>query len=87
MGIEPESIEIRDLGFRWGSCASKGKLLFHWRLILLPPERIDYLILHELVHLHGHNHSPASYDRLKRAAPDYERQEEWLRRIGDQYGF
>jgi predicted metal-dependent hydrolase len=44
------------------------------------------LILHELVHLHEHNHSPAFYDRLKHAAPDYERQEEWLRRNGDQYG-
>ena len=86
VGIEPESIEIRDLGFRWGSCTSKGKLLFQWRLILLPPERIDFLILHELVHLHEHNHSPAFYDRLKHAAPDYERQEEWLRRNGDQYG-
>ena len=57
VGVKPESIEIRDLGFRWGSCTENGKLLFHWRLILLPPERIDYLILHELVHLHEHNHS------------------------------
>ena len=85
-GIKPETIEIRDLGFRWGSCTQKGKLLFHWRLILLPPERIDYLILHELVHLHEHNHSQAFYERLRRAAPEYERHEEWLRRNGDQYG-
>lgn len=86
VGIQPESIEIRDLGFRWGSCTEKGKILFHWRLILLPPERIDYLILHELVHLHEHNHSPAFYERLRRAAPEYETHEEWLRRNGDQYG-
>jgi predicted metal-dependent hydrolase len=86
VGGMPESIEIRDLGFRWGSCTEKGKILFHWRLILLPPERIDYLILHELVHLHEHNHSPAFYERLRRAAPEYERHEEWLRRNGDQYG-
>jgi hypothetical protein len=86
VGVKPESIEIRDLGFRWGSCTQERKLLFHWRLILLPPERIDYLILHELVHLHEHNHSPAFYERLRRAAPEYERHEEWLRRNGDQYG-
>ena len=86
VGLQPESIEIRDLGFRWGSCTEKGKLFFHWRLILLPPERIDYLILHELVHLHEHNHSPAFYERLRRAAPEYELHEEWLRRNGDQYG-
>ena len=86
VGVEPESIEIRDLSFRWGSCTEKGKILFHWRLILLPPERLDYLILHELVHLHEHNHSPAFYERLRRAAPEYEIHEEWLRRNGDQYG-
>ncbi len=86
VGVKPEFIEIRDLGFRWGSCTENGKLFFHWRLILLPPERIDYLILHELVHLHEHNHSPAFYERLRRAAPEYELHEEWLRRNGDQYG-
>ena len=86
VGLAPESIEICDLGFRWGSCTERGKILFHWRLILLPPERIDYLILHELVHLHEHNHSPAFYERLRRAAPEYEIHEEWLRRNGDQYG-
>lgn len=86
VGIVPESIEVCDLGFRWGSCTEQGKILFHWRLILLPPERIDYLILHELVHLHEHNHSPAFYERLRRAAPEYEIHEEWLRRNGDHYG-
>jgi predicted metal-dependent hydrolase len=85
VGVTPASIEIRDLGFRWGSCTQKGKLLFHWRLILLHPEHIDYLLLHELVHLHEHNHSPEFYERLRRAAPEYERHEEWLRRNGDQY--
>ncbi len=84
-GVKPSSVEIRDLGFRWGSCTRSGKLLFHWRLILLPPERIDYLIAHELVHLHEHNHSPAFYERLRRAAPEWERQEDWLRLNGDLY--
>jgi predicted metal-dependent hydrolase len=85
VGIRPDTIEIQDLGFRWGSCTDKGKLLFHWRIILLPPEQIDYLIQHELVHMHEHNHSPAFYERLRRAVPDYERHEEWLRRHGDHY--
>lgn len=85
VGIAPETIEIRDIGFRWGSCTEKGKLLFHWRIILLPPERIDYLIQHELVHLHEHNHGPAFYERLWRAVPDYELQEQWLRVHGDRY--
>ena len=81
----PQAIEIRDLGFRWASCTHKGKMFFHWRAILLPPERIDYLILHELVHVHEHNHSPAFYERLRRASPDYKQHEDWFRRYGDLY--
>lgn len=85
VAASPQSIEIRDLGFRWASCTHKGKMFFHWRAILLPPERIDYLILHELVHIHEHNHGPAFYERLRRASPDYKQHEDWFRRYGDLY--
>ena len=61
------------------------KLFFHWRAILLPPERIDYLILHELVHLLEHHHGPAFYARLRQAAPDYIEHESWLKENGDLY--
>ncbi|MDD5677880.1 MAG: SprT family zinc-dependent metalloprotease [Kiritimatiellae bacterium] len=81
----PQSIAILDLGFRWASCTHKGKMFFHWRTILLPPERIDYLILHELVHVHEHNHSPAFYERLRRASPDHKQHENWFLRNGDLY--
>lgn len=83
VGVVPQDLDVQDLGFRWGSCTQQGKLFFHWRIILLPPERIDYLILHELVHVREHNHSPAFYDHLRRVAPDYEAHDEWLRRNGD----
>ncbi|MGC8492347.1 MAG: M48 family metallopeptidase [Syntrophobacteraceae bacterium] len=85
VGVRLKSMEVRDLGFRWGSCAEKGKLFFHWRIILLPPERIDYLILHELVHIREHSHNAAFYQRLRVAAPDYELHQEWLRENGDRY--
>lgn len=85
VGVEPQAIGVQDLGFRWGSCTHTGKLFFHWRIILLPAKQIDYLILHELVHLREHNHSPAFYEHLRRVTPDYEAHEEWLRRNGDFY--
>jgi len=85
VGVTPVSINIRDLGFRWGSCTQSSKLFFHWRLMLLPIEQIDYLILHELVHLLEHNHSQDFYKQLRCAAPEYELHEEWLRRNGDRY--
>jgi predicted metal-dependent hydrolase len=85
VAAEPKGVAIRDLGFRWGSCTHAGKVNFHWRTILLPPERIDYLVTHELVHLHEHNHGPAYYDRLRRACQDYKQHEDWFRRYGDLY--
>jgi hypothetical protein len=60
-------------------------VFFHWRAVLLPPERIDYLVMHELVHIHEHNHGTAFYDRLRRASPDFKQQEDWFRRYGDLY--
>jgi predicted metal-dependent hydrolase len=81
----PRSISIRNLKYRWGSCNAAGDVYFHWRVILLPPEIIRYLILHELVHLHEHNHSPAFYSQLSRAAPDHREIEAWLKKNGDHY--
>jgi hypothetical protein len=81
----PHTLTIGDLGYRWGCCTEQGAVSFHWRTILLPPERIDALILHELVHLHEHHHGPAFYQRLRRVAPDYAEHQEWLRRYGNGY--
>ena len=66
-----------DLGYRWASCGQGGKLYFHWRVILLPPSRIEYLVLHD--------HSPAFHQRLRRAVPNYHNHEHWLRAHGDDY--
>jgi len=85
VAASPSMIEVRDLGYRWGSCSETGTVHFHWRVLLLPPKRIDYLILHELCHLHEHEHGEGFYRRLRRASPDYLTHEEWLRRHGDVY--
>ena len=47
----PNRIEVRDLGFSWGSCRQDGTLLFDWKILQLPVRLIDYVLLHELVHL------------------------------------
>lgn len=85
VAVEPKSIAVRDLGFRWASCSSKGDLYFHWRVMLLPADAIRYLVLHELVHLREHNHSPAFYEILARIAPDHQEWERWLKLNGSRY--
>jgi len=72
MDVAPAAVEVRDLGFRWGSCGKAGSVNFHWATILLPVSLVDYVIVHELAHLIEPNHTPAFWLRVGRALPDYE---------------
>ncbi|MHA1546021.1 MAG: M48 family metallopeptidase, partial [Alphaproteobacteria bacterium] len=58
LGVRPARITIRDQRSRWGSCSSAGTLSFSWRLILAPPEILDYVAAHEVAHLREMNHGP-----------------------------
>jgi predicted metal-dependent hydrolase len=76
-GSSASGISVTDLGFRWGSCGKNGILHFNWRLFQLPVWLVDYVIVHELVHLHEHNHTLEFWRILDRVLPDWrERKEE-----------
>jgi len=85
VGVEPAKVEVRDLGFRWGSCGRAGTLNFNWATILLPPAIVEYVIVHELVHILEANHTPEFWQRVERAMPDYERRKAWLAENGAGY--
>lgn len=78
IGVEPTGITVQDLGFRWGSCGKGGRLFFHWRTILLPPRVVEYVIVHELVHLIEPHHTPAFWLRVERAMPEFAERKRWL---------
>lgn len=82
LGVDPKGIRVLDLGHRWGSCGQAGTLNFHWNTILLPPSIVEYVVVHELVHLSEPNHTPAFWRRLEAALPDYLRRKEWLAENG-----
>jgi len=75
----PKKIRISDTRRRWASCSSSGTLSFCWRLVLAPPEVIDYVIVHELVHLRQPDHSDRFWNKVKNAMPGYEQHRRWLR--------
>lgn len=75
-------VKITNAQKRWGSCSSNGSLNFSWRLIMAPQPVIDYVVIHELVHLVENNHAKAFWSRVKLAMPDYERHKDWLKNNG-----
>ena len=82
MGVEAAGVTVQDLGYRWGSCGKGNRVYFHWKTILLPRNIAEYVVVHELIHLHEPHHTPAFWRRLERAMPDYERRKAWLARHG-----
>ena len=84
-GVTPTRMELRDLGFRWGSCSKTGVLLFNWKLLQLPLRLIDYVLLHELVHLKERHHGPQFWEYLEQALPDAPARREQLRITSQQF--
>ena len=76
--VEPAGVVVQELGYRWGSCGQGGALYFHWRSILFPPRIVEYIVVHELVHLREPHHTPEFWLRLERALPDYADRKRWL---------
>ena len=72
------TIKLADARGRWGSCSSKGVLNFNWRLVMAPREVVDYVVIHEVVHLEELNHSKRFWQKVKTLAPDFLQAKQWL---------
>ena len=67
---------------RWGSCAPDGSMMFSWRLILAPPDVLDYVVAHEVAHRIHMNHSPKFWALCASLTADAGEAKRWLKKNG-----
>jgi len=84
--VRPAGIAIRDQANRWGSCSKDGILRLNWRIVMAPMALVDYVVVHELCHLAGHQkHAEVFWRTLARVLPDFERRRATLRQRGSEF--
>lgn len=79
MGVEYDRIEIRNQRTKWGSCSTSGTISLNWRLMMAPPDVVDYLVVHELTHLIEQHHGSEFWELVEEQIPEYGEKAEWLK--------
>lgn len=83
LGQKPVRVSIGDPKSRWGSCSPHRRTIrYSWRVVMAPPEVIDYLAAHEVAHLVHADHSPAYWSVVERLVGDHRPFRKWLREHG-----
>lgn len=82
LAVRPRAIRITDTTSRWGSCSTTRTLSFSWRIVMAPPEVLDYLAAHEVAHLREMNHSADFWRLVEQICPKMEHHKSWLRQHG-----
>lgn len=80
--VTPTAIKIKEQKKRWGSCTAKNELLFNWRSVMAKSNALDYIIVHEMCHMHHKNHSKEFWKLIASVLPDYNVGKEWLKNYG-----
>ena len=79
INVNPKQIRIMELQNRWASCSEKGNLNFHWKCTMAPLDVLNYIVVHELVHLIHKNHTKAFWNEIDTIIPEYQNHIEWLK--------
>ena len=79
LGVKAHEVRILELKNRWASCSEKKNLNFHWKCMMAPLTVLDYIVVHELVHLLHKNHTAAFWNEVDKLIPDYQERKQWLK--------
>jgi predicted metal-dependent hydrolase len=85
-GVGWRRLSIRDQRWRWGSCSARGDLNLNFRLVMVPPATMDYVLIHELMHRRELNHSRRFWAHVAARCPEYRDHVAWLRTYGPYLG-
>jgi predicted metal-dependent hydrolase len=85
LGVPLPAIHLSNAKSRWGSCHPDGRVRLNWRLIQMPPDLIDYVVVHELAHLREPNHSQSFWRWVASVLPDYQQRRRALRHDSHRY--
>jgi predicted metal-dependent hydrolase len=78
MGAAPSRIVVSGARTKWGSCDARGTVRLAWRLVMAPPEIVDYVVVHELAHLEVRGHRRPFWDFVEAHLPDWRDRRRWL---------
>ena len=79
LGVAPKEVKVMELRNRWASCTLKGNVNFHWKCAMAPIDVLNYIVVHELVHLIHPNHTTAFWNEVDKIMPNYEKHLHWLK--------
>lgn len=79
LDLRYNTVRFKNQKTRWGSCSHKRNLNFNWRLAMAPEEIIEYIVVHELIHLEERNHSKKFWRKLSHVLPDCAERAAWLK--------
>ncbi len=79
MGLYASELKVRYYKSRWGSCDNRSRVTLNNRLIMVPENVLDYVIIHELCHITHQNHSPRFWSLVERFCPQFQHSRLWLK--------
>lgn len=79
LGLKIKKLYIRNQKTRWGTCSSKGNISLNLKLVQAPLSVIDYVAVHEIVHLEISGHGSRFWQRVEQLCPDYRESKKYLR--------
>jgi predicted metal-dependent hydrolase len=82
LGLAVSRVVVSEPRKRWGSASPSGTIRLNWRIVQAPASLVDYVVVHELMHLRHRNHTGAFWTALGRVMPDYDTRKVKLRSLG-----